>query len=153
MTKPKTKDIPWTLFWDMHSGGGCKEPPYEKIYIQAPQEEAEIIFYKRFGHNPHRVSCTCCGSDYSIDQYDTLEQASAYHRNCKWSDNEKGYIEECRYTPKQLKEYGMADSKHFTVAQYIKKKNVLVIRAKNIKKEERVGTLPQQGYVWMWADG
>jgi hypothetical protein len=25
---------PWTLFWDMHSGGGTKVKPFDKIYIQ-----------------------------------------------------------------------------------------------------------------------
>ena len=48
----------WTLFWDMASGGDTKEEPYENIYIEAPEEEAKVIFYNRFGHNPERVSCT-----------------------------------------------------------------------------------------------
>ena len=72
--------ISWTHFWDMHSGGGCKEAPYEHIFIEAPLEEAVRIFYNRFGHNPYRVSCTCCGEDYSVSEYDTLEEATAYHR-------------------------------------------------------------------------
>lgn len=72
----------WTLFWDMHSGGGLKEAPYSKIYIEAPEDEARVIFYNRFGHNPERVSCTCCGDDYSIDESSTFKLASGYHRNC-----------------------------------------------------------------------
>lgn len=72
----------WTQFWDMHSGGGTKEPPYEKIYIEAPKDEAISIFYARFGHNPERVSCTCCGDDYAIDEGTDLAQMTAYHRNC-----------------------------------------------------------------------
>lgn len=71
----------WTLFWDMHSGGGSKED-WEKIYIEAPEKEASIIFYNRFGHSPDRVTCTCCGEDYSTSEGKTLEEASAYHRNC-----------------------------------------------------------------------
>ena len=28
----------WTLFWDMHSGGGSKEK-WTMIYIEAPEDE------------------------------------------------------------------------------------------------------------------
>jgi hypothetical protein len=72
----------WTQFWDMHSGGGLKESPYSMIYIEAPEAEARVIFYNRFGHNPSRVSCTCCGDDYSVDSEETLERLTGYHRNC-----------------------------------------------------------------------
>src|SRR4051812_22539864 len=73
----------WTRFMDMHSGGGVKEAPYQVIYIEAPLPEAEVIFFNRFGHNPQRVTCTCCGSDYSISEDDTLAQASGYDRGCQ----------------------------------------------------------------------
>lgn len=63
-----------TKFEDMHSGGGAKEK-WETIVIEAPQTEAEVIFQNRFGHNPNRVTCTCCGSDYSIQEYDSKELA------------------------------------------------------------------------------
>ncbi len=55
----------FTHFWDMHSGGSAKEP-WEHILIEANEAEARVIFYNRFGHNPDRVTCTCCGSDYSV---------------------------------------------------------------------------------------
>ena len=86
---------PWTLFWDMHSGGGTKEGNYNKIYIQAPEAEAMVIFYKRFGHNPYRVTCTCCGDDYSVTESKNFAQASGYHRDCEWLSDAKGkYITE-----------------------------------------------------------
>ena len=69
----------WTLFWDMHSGGGSKEK-WEHIYIEAPEEEAIKIFIARFGHDPHNITCQCCGKDYAIYESDTLEEASDYHR-------------------------------------------------------------------------
>jgi hypothetical protein len=56
----------WTKFFDMHSGGPCKEPPYEEIFIEAPEAEARRVFYAKFGHNPDRVTCPCCGEDYAV---------------------------------------------------------------------------------------
>lgn len=109
----------WTQFMDMHSGGGCKETPYEYIYIEALREEAEVIFFNRFGHNPNRVTCTCCGEDYSISSHEDLIQLTDYNR---------------RGTP--LKEYKQT-------------KNVLFISASEIKTRERQGSIPKQGYVWM----
>jgi len=79
MKKKKTK---WTHFMDMHSGGGQKEK-WAHIYIEAPENEARVIFYNKFGHNPDRVTCTCCGNDYSVIESDNvfLEQFS-YKRWC-----------------------------------------------------------------------
>ena len=114
----------WTQFWDMHSGGGSKEP-YEQIYIEAPQAEAEVIFYNRFGHSPHRVTCTCCGSDYAVDEYETLAEATEYQRN------------------------GAFGAKKQNTSQYVKNKDVLVIRSKDIQESERHGDVPSQGYVWL----
>lgn len=71
----------WTHFWDMNSGGGSKESQ-SHIYIEAPETEAKVIFYNRFGHSPERVSCTCCGEDYSISEDESLAQLTGYHRNC-----------------------------------------------------------------------
>jgi hypothetical protein len=101
------KKIKWTEFMDMHSGGGCKEEPYEYIYIQAPEEEARVIFYNRFGHDPDRVSCTCCGQDYSVTEYDSLDKATEFER--------KGGIIE--------------SEKPMTLAKFSKRKDVLIIPA------------------------
>lgn len=62
---------PWTEFYDMRSGGGKKEK-FGTIYIQAPEDAAEVIFYNRFDHSPRRVTCTCCGSDYSISELNEI---------------------------------------------------------------------------------
>ena len=55
----------WTQFSDMCSGGGRKEK-WDCIWIEAPEDEARVIFNNRFGHDPSKVTCTCCGSDYSV---------------------------------------------------------------------------------------
>lgn len=121
----------WTEFWDMHSGGGLKEKPYDYIYIEAPIAEAKVIFYNRFGHSADRVSCTCCGEDYSVSEYLTIEHATAHHRGCKWNSN--GCVLE---TAKN------------TVAEFEAREDVLFIPANAILPRERVGEVPEQGYVW-----
>lgn len=120
----------------MHSGGGQKEN-FSHCFIEAPENEAKIIFYNRFGHNPERVTCTCCGDDYSISEYETLEQATAYERNCKYVKDT--YIEE----------KGDSYREYLTLPEYLKQSDVLVIFAADIKDNERVGSIPQQGYVWV----
>jgi hypothetical protein len=137
----KKKKMKWTQFMDMYSGGGTKEKPYEMIYIEAPKSEAKVIFYNKFGHNPERVSCICCGGDYLISESVSLEQASAYQRNCRYDVNAKCYVEEPGV------KYG--DGELVTIFEYLKRKDVLVIYAKDIKEFERVGEVPEEGYVWL----
>ncbi len=128
----------WTRFMDMHSGGGLKEK-WQYIYIEAPQEEAEVIFYNRFGHAPSRVTCTCCGNDYVVNEAKSLEQISASERGCKWDQRKKRYVEESG---------GESWSKYRTIRQWLRTGQATIIRAKSIKAQERVGEVPQQGYVW-----
>lgn len=116
----------WTQFYDMHSGGRTKEEPYNRIYIEAPEREAKVIFYNRFGHNPERITCTCCGEDYSISEYNSLCAATKYDRESGWGGRKK----------------------KLTLAQYRQQKDVLIIRAVDIRSEERIGDVPIQGYVW-----
>jgi hypothetical protein len=133
----------WVLFWDMHSGGGQKEK-WAKLYIEAESEdEAKVIFYNRFGHNPERVTCTCCGGDYSISSAETLEQASGYHRGCNWA-SDKSKKGGGSYEEKPGKH-----EKYQTIAEYKKGKDVKVILAMDVKPEERTGDVPEQGYVWV----
>lgn len=128
----------WTRFMDMHSGGRQKLS-HDYILIEAPQAEAEVIFQNRFGRNPNRVTCTCCGNDYSIDESESLEKATAHDRHCAWVG--EGYVE--RADPKRA--YAGA---YQTVDEYIASGVALLIRANEIKPEERSGTLRTEGYVW-----
>jgi hypothetical protein len=164
----------WTQFWDMHSGGGTKEEPYEKIYIEAPEAEAKVIFFNRFGHNPERVSCTCCGEDYSVHEHPSLAEATGFQRNCNyaWFDadgnrmpedfnprslspsrrydvaHEHGYEQRIVEEPDPIKA-GYRTMQYETLEDYLKHPDVLVIPEAEIKPEEREGDVPQQGYVWM----
>lgn len=160
MSKKKEKAKTWTRFMDMHSGGGTKlylndkgehrggsnyhRPkgefrPIEYIYIEAPEKEAVTIFYNRFGRNPNAVTCTCCGSDYSYEDYESLEQATAFDRNCDYDDN--GYVERPRKSD-------YVTYKHIKINDYLKSPEVHVIYAKDIKPAERIGTPRTHGYVW-----
>lgn len=153
----------WTRFMDMHSGGGQKEPPFEYIYIEAPEAEAKVVFYNRFGHNPERVSCTCCGDDYSIAESESLEQSSAFDRGCRYAYfNEDGVeVDESvawkpgrgikkgcvgRYVDKPG---GRGVSNYQTLDSFLQRTDVLAINADDIKPVERMGEVPSQGYVWV----
>jgi hypothetical protein len=147
----------------MHSGGGQKLK-WSKIYIEAPEHEAKIVFQNRFGRNPDRVTCTCCGPDYSISEEVSLEQASAYHRNCDytyfrpdgsecdqdeaWKSGKglvKGYTE--GYVERLTKDnYGTRQ--YIPLKDYISSGDCHVIYAKDIKASEREGELHEEGYVW-----
>lgn len=162
----------WTSFMDMHSGGGMKEKPYHHIFIEAPINEAKIIFYNRFGHNPERVSCTCCGDDYSIHESSTLEQATGYERHCRHlatpKDPETGrYMNDLHKTDPYFRDhhyledgeepkppYKVSDSKfmggpYIPLGEYMKGDSVLIIIKEDIKPEERSGDVPDQGYMWV----
>jgi hypothetical protein len=128
----------WTKFMDMYSGGGLKEK-WKYIYIEAPKDEAKVIFYNRFGHNPERVTCTCCGDDYSISTDESLEQLTGFDRGCEYED---GY-----YIEQPSTQYSFM--KYRTLDKYKQDTSVLIIPASEIKPEERIGHIPEQGYVWI----
>lgn len=123
----------FTRFMDMHSGGRTKEEPYEYIYIEAGEQEAKRVFYNRFGHNPERVTCTCCGDDYSISESESLELASAFDRGCEYDMS--------------IRDYDTTTAK-VSLDDYVQRPDVLVIRESDIKPDERIGEVPVQGYVW-----
>lgn len=122
---------------DMHSGGRSKER-WEYIYIQAPEAQAKIVFYNRFGHSPDRVSCTCCGQDYSVNESPTLEEVTAYERGCAYENKEwvEHGDEDRSWRPYQTIEQYRASGKH------------KFITADEITADERTGELPEQGYIW-----
>lgn len=162
------KNTKWTHFWDMNSGGGLKEAGYSHIYIEAPEEEAKVIFYNRFGHNPERVSCTCCGGDYSISEEVSLKQATGFERGCRnlktprdpetglYKNNDPIILANLWLDPDdEIPDgYEVSDnerwrSKWESLEDYSKGSDVLIIHADEIKPKERKGEVPEEGYVWM----
>ena len=148
--------MPWTKFWDMHSGGSLKEDPHQYIYIEASEEEAKLIFYNKFGHNPERVTCTCCGDDYTIEECKDLFQATGFHRNAGYA-SKKGckskYVSPCTALEDGWKVdkgiRGLSKQEYQTMEQFEARDDVLIIRAKDIDPLWRGGRVPQQGYVWV----
>jgi len=157
----------WTQFWDMHSGGGQKEK-WAKIYIEAPEEEARVIFFNRFGHNTDRVTCTCCGPDYSLDSHESLAQLTGFHRNCRSLETPRDpatglynnddpvivaslYLEDGEDPAEgyEISDLARHRGDYESLDQYIKRDDVLVIAAKEISPVERTGNVPDQGYVWI----
>lgn len=166
----------WTHFHDMHSGGGQKLA-WGHLFIEAPKDEARSVFYARFGRSPDRVTCTCCGADYSLTESPTLERATGYNRGLRRLETPKAsrgryvrvddpYFHEHYYLepgeePKPpyteedsaLNFYRMRDGgQGLTLAEYVAKPDVLVVYAADIKPEERTAHVPQEGYVWEGED-
>lgn len=127
----------WTQFWDMHSGGGLKQAPYHYLYIEAKdEEEATLIFYNRFGHNPNDTACPTCGSNYSINTEEDLAQLTGYHRGCRHMNGV--YVEEA--------EPGRRWQGYQTLDEYFQRSDVLILRAEDVRPEEREGYLPESYY-------
>ncbi len=82
--KPKTGKV--TRFMDMHSGGKLKTP-FTHIYVDAPLDKALGVFKETFKRDPNNITCKCCGEDFVYEEYESLEEASAYDRGCEWSGN------------------------------------------------------------------
>lgn len=151
----------WTQFMDMHSGGGQKLP-WAYIYIEAPEAEAERVFRARFGRNPNRVTCTCCGEDYSASESKTLAQATAFNRECRYVEDERGwswpkpddyregfYLEPEESVPEgyKLSSYRQR-GRGISVEEYLKSEDIKVIYAHEITVNERQTPLEREGYVW-----
>lgn len=131
----------WTRFMDMHSGGDAKTK-FDKWYIEAPLEQAKVIFYNLSGRNPDQVTCTCCGDDYSYSESNSLHQATAYDRGCAYSAKLHRYLNRPAKKSTWPKPYE-------TLEDYLKRPDIKVVYAKDIKPAHRIGTIPQSGYVWV----
>ena len=86
----KTKPKKITRFMDMHSGGKLKTP-YTHIYINEPLEKAKQVFKETFQRDTNNITCKCCGEDFVHEEYDSLEEATAYDRGCEWNDHGYDY--------------------------------------------------------------
>ncbi len=73
----------WTRFMDMHSGGDNKIEDLEYIYLEMSRKDAERVFEELFGQDPYEIACSCCGQNFSVSEYSSLEEATRYERGTK----------------------------------------------------------------------
>lgn len=152
----------WTHFHDMSSGGGRKLK-WKHIYMEAPEAEARHVFFAKFGRNPDRVTCTCCGADYSVSADDTtLEQMTAFERGCRYVEPKRGpdgrYVEpdpNARYIEddeEPAEGYSLSKmprwNKYQTFAEFLRRDDILIVRAEDIGADERTKPIPAEGFVW-----
>lgn len=70
---------PWTMFWDLHTGGETKIEPYNHIFVNLDEKTAIQWFKHITGRDPFTNSCRCCGNDYAVDGFESLDDAARYH--------------------------------------------------------------------------
>lgn len=144
----------WTSFMDMHSGGDQKLN-YGMIFIEAPEEEAKVIFQNRLGRDPENVTCDCCGEDYSTLEGDSLAEVTAYDRNCDsvyllpdgseflgpeqeaWNRSDVKGVNRYAERPRRPYQAGGQPRKFIPLDDYIGSGNVLVIPAGEIEPADR----------------
>lgn len=131
VTIPPRRDA-WTKFWDMHSGGGTKVGSYDTIYIQASEDEARRLFEERFGRSPDHVSCSCCGEDYSVSEYDTLAEATAFRRNAEIADDGSEVVSRYTYPGSNNKPRGRL----IPLDEYLGQPDVLVLFVREGERQQ-----------------
>jgi hypothetical protein len=107
-----------TRFMDMHSGGKLKTP-FTHIYVDAPLDEALEIFKDTFKRDPNNVTCKCCGEDFVYEEHSSLEEATAYDRECRWVGK---YDRECGWVGKKYD----SKSAELSLEEYFSGKNKVI---------------------------
>lgn len=112
----------WTRYMDMHSGGDLKLD-WKSIYIEAPEDEADIIFEQLFDRDPYNITCLCCGPDYEVNERDSLAQATGFERNCLYVDG------------KYYERKGDSYREYYTLDEYKKQTDILILTKEDIKQK------------------
>lgn len=70
----------WFRYYDM-SSGGTEKTPYSNIYVEAASRPtADVVFTAHTGRDPGHTTCACCGEDYTVYEYTTIDEATADER-------------------------------------------------------------------------
>lgn len=116
-------------YYDMNSGG-TEKTDFKTIFIEANNEtEAAGIFEENFDRNPSNVSCTCCGMDYSVSHYSSLEAATAVDRLCEMSEDWESF-EEKPSTDKDAEHYSKF-KRYMILNDFLAQSNDVKIISKN----------------------
>ena len=118
-------------FYDMNSGGRLSTE-YKVILISCNDEsEARSIFTDRFGLDSRNVSCSCCGPDFSVTTYSSLEGATAIDRMCQMSEDWEDFTEKPS-TDEDAERFSKF-SKYVTFSEFLElSEDVLVIKVVDI---------------------
>jgi len=122
----------WTSFRDMSTSSkpGLKVG-YKEILIELPEEEAKGYFQKRFDCNPDKHTCSCCGSDFSVIESETLAKATMVVRKCH-IDDKTGEWQDSAPKPGTIAHKYNLHKWYQTLDEYIERDDVLVIRREEI---------------------
>jgi hypothetical protein len=119
------------------------------------------VFYAVFGRNPNRVTCTCCGEDYSISGYADLAQATGYERHCEYVyrdahgtevGGEKAWQRDGltgSYEDRMQTKYNSERRPSIPLDLYLTSGECKVVYANEITPEMLGVEPPEQGYVWV----
>lgn len=110
----------WTLFADAYADGKLKFKAFEWIIVEGKEEDALSLFMDITNVDPKKVTCTCCGQHYSIREFDSVFQATAFERGCCYDMTLECYVEEISDFP---------IIHYTTVEDFIDRDNVLIIFA------------------------
>jgi len=110
----------WTLFADAYADGKLKFKSFEWIIVEGKEKDALALFMDITNVDPKKVTCTCCGQHYSIREHDSVFQATAFERGCRFDKTLECFVEEVSDFP----------IIHYTnVEDFIERDNVLIIFA------------------------
>lgn len=62
----------WTSFFDT-SSGGYEKTPHSIIAVEGSESVARERFEAIFEVDSHGCACDCCGSDFGVDEHESLE--------------------------------------------------------------------------------
>lgn len=86
----------WFKFCDMHTRGRLTNKPYEFIFIEAEEILSAIeVFDQRFKQSPYSSKCPCCGCNYTIMEYSTLEAATMFEWVTSQTTHEQFIASDC----------------------------------------------------------
>lgn len=77
---PRTNKTVIAKFQDLLSGGVLKVKGIDTIYMETTPGKSRDAFTAYFGFDPLNTYCDCCGKDFCISEFDSLEDATKQER-------------------------------------------------------------------------
>ena len=116
----------WTTFSDASttSRPGLKVG-YKRILIELEKLPAKTVFRHMFNYSPDKVSCSHCGPDFSVIEWDNeLAAATSIWRHCHMDDD--GW-EDCPFKPGSIGHKHGLHEYYIPLDEFLERDDVLVI--------------------------